>query len=453
MPIISSLPLKQSLMVKALNARNPFQFVVETQNVYNNPTLAILYAMNGWKSEQINTDKYERGKTGNLAVAAAIDTVTQSGNDLIIALKDPTYNNFRVGDEVRDSNDYKAIVKSKQPGQVVLEAFTSGALSSASHFKKDYTISVLGNASPSRASKGIESLYVTPDTDYNCYNVVRDSLSLATEDLNDTYVKFRGQNWHHSQEWFMLNRLTGSVTDKMIWGERGYQIPTSQGLVNSNGGIVWSIQNRGGLSEPILSDQISVSKINEIVSNIKVRSGRGLEQLTFVCGMNALTKIQMALSDYIKYAGVDNTFGGTAVKGLSVPYYNIGFVQCKFIHDPMLDNPGKYNVSSADATQIPGLSGSKKSNSFFVIDTSPVNIIGGGKEPMVKMFHFHKEMSYGYIKGMTDAGNDNYTEADYVNATSTDIATDLDARSCHAIVRTGINIVDASTMYYYNVLA
>lgn len=449
---IKSLPLKQSLMVNALNAPNPFEFVVATQNVYNMPTLAIIYAMNGWTGKQIYTDQYWRAKSGNLSIAAAIDSVAQSGADLIVTLKDASYDLFREGDVVRDSNDYDGLVKSKQAGQVVIQPFTSGALVAATHFIKDSTISVLGNASAARASQGVQSLSYIPDKDYNCYNVVRDSQVITTEDLQETFVKYQGQNWWAAQEKNMLQRLTAQVAERIIWGKRGYQISTNKGLVNSNGGILWSIENRGGMVDPITSDAISLSKINEIVSNIKMRSGKGLSELTFVGGINAIVKIQSVLGPIVAQSGINNTFGGKEVKGFSVPFYSIGFVNCKFVHDPMFDNPGKFGVSSADLTQISGLTGSKKSNSFFVMDTSPVDRVGGGTEPVMEMFYYHKEMSFGYIKGMTDADASNYTEMNYVNANAVDIATDLDCRSCHAIVRNGVNVVDASSMYYYNVV-
>ena len=445
MPQISTLPLNTSLLAKTLNARNPFQFVIETAQNYNTPTLSLIHAFNNWNSEQIDSEKYERGKIGNLAVAAAIQTVTASGSDLILTFQDPTYDQFRVGDEVMDNNRKHGWVKSAGAGTITIQQY-GAALSAATDFQPNTTCRYLANQSPKRASQGTTSLQVTPDLDENYYDIKRDSQFLANDDFVDTYVKFHGQNWSFSQEWFMLRRLCMSVSEKFIWSDRGYNISTPQGNTNSNGGIVWSIKNRGGHYNPTTS-AITLASLNEFIYNIRIKNGKAAQELTFLCGSGALTQMQAFLGQEIKPTGINNTFGGKEVKGYSVPFYGIADVVCKFVYEPALDNPKKWAVTPDDFSTISGVVGSKMSNSFIAIDTSPANIIGGGSEPIIKLFHYRKEMSYGYIKGMDDAGS--ASEHDYMDATASIISSDVDGRSAHAIVRNGINIVDASGLAFW----
>lgn len=446
---ISTLPLNTSLLAKTLNARNPFQFVIETAQNYNMPTLAIVNAFNNWNSEQIDSERYERAKIDNLGVATAIATNTASGPNLILTFTDPTYSDFRVGDEVMDNNRVHGWVSSAAPGTVTINPY-GAALSSTTTFQANTTIRYLANQSPKRASVGTTSLQVTPTLDYNFYDIKRDSQFLANEDFVDTYVKFRGKNWAFSQEWLMLQRLCRSVATKFLWSNRA-QVTTPQGLTNSNGGIEWSIKNRGGFYNPS-SVAITLGGLNEFIYNIRIKKGKPMQELTFLCGSGALTQMQAFLGQEIKFSGENNTFGGTAVKGYTVPFYAIADVMCKFVYEPALDNPAIWSQTPDDLTTISGLFGSKMSNSFFAIDTSPALIVGGGQEPIIKLFHYRKEMSYGYIQGMIDAGDDGISEENYMNATSTVVSSDVDGMSSHAIVRNGINIVDASGMGFWETI-
>lgn len=446
---INTLPLNTSLLAKTLNARNPFQFVIETAQYYDTPTLAIINAFNNWNSEEINTEKYERGKIDNLAIAAAISTNTASGANLILTFSDPTYNEFRVGDEVMDNNRVHGWVSVASPGTITINPF-GAALSSTTTFQPATTCRYLANQSPKRASVGVTSLQVTPSLDFNYYDIKRDSQFLANEDFVDTYVKFHGQNWAFSQEWFMLQRLCRSVASKFLWSNRA-QVTTPQGLTNSNGGIEWSIKNRNGFYNPS-STAITLSSLNEFIYNIRIKKGKPMQELTFLCGSGALATIQNFLGEIMKFSGQNNTFGAGTVKGYNIKTYSIADVDCKFVYESALDNPGVWSQTPDDQTTISGLFGSKMSNSFFALDTSPATIVGGGQEPIIKLFHYRKEMSYGYINGMIDAGNDNVSENDYMNATSTLISSDVDGRSAHAIVRNGINIVDASGMGFWETI-
>ena len=440
---ISSLPLSLSVLTKALNARNPFEAVLDTAQNYNSPFLTIVHALNNWNSEQIDTEKYERGKLGNLAIATTIGAAAQSGSNLVLTLSDATFNQFRVGDKVMDSNRYFGWVTTASAGSVTIQPFISGALTAGTQFAAGMTIKCVANASAKRASGGVESLYVTPDVDFNFYSVKRDSVFLAGEDFVDTYVKMRGKHWAFAQEYEMLRRLSVSIEQDMVWSQRG-QVTTTQGVTNSNGGLEYSIKNRNGTYIPATS-AITLAVLNEVIYNVRIKQGKPTQELTFLMGSGAMQQVQVFLGDFVHQSGVNNTFGGGSVKGFNVKTYSIADVNCKFIYAPVLDNDKMW----PEGTSVPGLIGSKMSNSFFVLDTSPAPIYGGGTEPIVKLFHFGKEMSFGHINGMVAAGGD---PSDYMNPADTVISSDTDGITAHAMVKNGINIVDASGMAFYEMV-
>ena len=437
---ISKLPLHNSLLSKSLNQRNPFEMVADTYQYYNTPFLTIVYAMNGWSSKQINVEKYEKAKLGNLAIATEIFDNKPAGANLDVFFTDASFDQLRIGDKVMDSNRFIAYVVATSPGIVTIQPFTSGALVAATHFTKNMTIKLISDASPNRASVGKSSLYVTPDLDYNFYSVKRDSVFIAGEDMTDTYVKYKNEDWYFQQEMEMLRRLSVNIENDFIWSERGYQIVTPQGLTNSNGGMIWATKNRGGGYEPATS-AITIDSLLETIYSIQIKRGKPTQEVTFLLGSGAFMQIQKVLQDYAKYAGTNNTFGGVAVKGFDINTFTIIGITCKFIKATTLDNPKVWT----EPTAVAGLVGSKMSNSFIAFDTSPIPVSGGGTMPSIEVFHYGKEMYYGHINGMVAAGGD---PKDYMNPADTVISSDVDGITAHAQVKNGIDIIDASGMYF-----
>lgn len=449
----SQLPLSTSLYAQMLNMDNPMEFVINSQPIYNSPTLAIIAALNAFNVKKVDSELYSRSYVDNLSVAAPIQQVEQVGSDLKVTLADNSYDSFRNQEQVADSNGYKAYVKSHSPGILILEPFTSGALNAATHFVKDSTVSSISIQATSRASGKTESLYVTPKQAENVCNTIRDTVFLASSDLIATKVKFMGASWAHSQETFMLRRLMASVSTALIENEFAFQKQTSYGKVNSNGGLLWSIANRGGIVDPITdqSQAISIDFLNDMILRMQAESGKELEEVSMLGGGQAIKNAQMAVANAgIVQSGVSNTFGGTMVEGFDVPFYKIAGTKVKFIRERSWDNPGKYSVSPKDKTNIPGLSGSKKSNSFCCIDTSSVESVDGQKDTNIELFTTGKELSYGTIKGMLDTEGGTFNETDFL-PTNTDISSDIDGRTVCALVKLGLNIPIANGMYHYKV--
>lgn len=438
---ISPLPLANSLISATLNDRNPMDLVTDISRGYNTPFLSIVSALNGWSSKRIDTLKYEFTTLGNLSVAATIQVNALVGLNLVLTLQDPTYKNFRVGDLVMDSEMIKGKVISVSAGSLTIEA-AGTVLVAATHFTAGMTCKVIGDASIKSSSKGKTSLYVTPVPDYNFPSITRDSQYIDLKDMISTYPKFKGEFWWFAQEHLMLQNFARQLEQKWIYSDRA-QITGQDGEYYLNGGFVWSVKNRGGvyLKSPNIIDQ---STWDDLIYQVSVKRASGSQDLVCLHGRAAKHEIDKFLGLTIQYSGKNNTFGGDGVKGFSVKEYSIGSTNISFIYLPILDNP----VFNPEVCTLANATGTRGSNSFFLMDKNALVGVGGGSSPVVELFHYGQEMYYGHIKGLASAGSSS-NGSNYMNPSDTVISSDVAGMSAHAMVDNGINIKDAQGMCFF----
>ena len=435
----TKLPLFNSLLTNTLNERNSFQDVVDISMGYNTPFLSLVNIMNMGSSKQIGSAIYEFAKRDNLAVSTAIAANAQVGANLLLTLADPSYNQFRVGDKVMDTEWIKAYVVSSTPGFVTISPFGT-ALVAATHFTAGMYVKAIGDASPNRDSRGKESLYNTPVMDFNFYSTKRESVYIALEDMIDTYVRYQGKSWYFDQEMDMIRRGAKNMELDFIVSDR-LQTTTPAGLTNSNGGLKWSIINRGGTYVKS-NNLLSLSIFNQLLQEIASKNSSSAKEVTCMAGEGAMFIIHQFINEIGKFSGVNNTFGGQKVHGLQYNEYAIGSISLKLIPFPTFNDP----VLFPEVSTIPGAVGSRQSNALFMIDSSPNKIVGGGTAPAIELFHFGKEMYYGHIKGISAAGSD---VSDFMNPADTIISSDIDGISAQWMVRNGVNITNAKGMAYF----
>lgn len=436
-------PLSNNLISATLNERNPMSMVLDISRGYNNPFLSIVSALNGWSSTRIDSMKYEYSTVGNLSIAATIASNALVGLNLVITLQDSTYNNFRIDDLVMDSEMIKGKVISKSAGSVTIEP-AGTAFSAGTHFIAGATIKCLGNASIKDSSHGTSSLYVTPTLDYNYPGITRDSQYLSLKDMLATYPRYQGEFWWYAQEELMLQRFARNLEQKWVYSDRG-DLTGQSGQYYLNGGLIWSIKNRGGvyLKSPNIIDQ---NTWDDLIYQVSVKRASATQDLVCLYGRAAKMEIDKFLGDTIKYSGKNNTFGGDGVKGFSVPLYNIGSTNITFIYFPLLDN-AQFNP---EPCTLANATGTRGSNSFFLIDKSALVVMGGGGKPPIEIFHYKDEMYYGHIRGMANAASSaNDGGKGYMSPTDTIISSDVAGMSCHVMADNGLNIPDGQGMCFF----
>lgn len=425
--------LENNFIQKTLNERNPFSKVYDISGGYNKFT-QFTSTLNPGGSKQVDSVKYEKSKRGNLGVVAQIQSNSLVGTSLVIVFNDPTYEFFRIGDTVADSNNVLGNVTAASPGTITVSPITVTFVA-ATHFIAGMFAKVYFNTSLTRNSVGVTSLYNTPDLDYNLTGLSRDTTSLARKDFISTYVKVGGKYWWCAQQMEMVTRMAKANEMKFIFSERA-----DVGGKQYNGGLIWSIKNRGG--EYVASTAaITQPVLQGLIQGIKTRNP-GTTEVTMFAGAGAISSFQSFMTPLIQFVGVNNTFGVGTKSGLNVKQYTWMDVTLNIVSLDLFNDPKLFQEIST-ITGTP-----KQGNAFFIVDASPIPAVDGGTLPAIERFHFgNQEMLSTYTPGMigTDGGNSSNTSQMGYNMS----ANDIDGVTFNIASDNGIDILDAKAMCYF----
>lgn len=442
--------LDSNLFQATLNARNNFEMVYSQAFGYN--VLSTISSMLNVKNDggfRIDTvdGKYEYAwDDRNEVIAQILSTNVNAGNAnyLDIVFADPTYSFFRLKDYVMDSSQNKGRVIATLAGQITIEptAYTFAA-PNTTMFLNNAFVKVIGDLSGVRDSSGKSNLLSIPNLDYNYCQVTRDSVGLGRKDRVATYVLDGKEYWYSKQEQDMIDRIARADERTLLFGDRFQYNSPIEGLVNGNGGLDWSIKNRGGLYFG-LNSAMTRDQFDNMLSQHAVRSARQGQTLTLAMGTWALQYLQKNFtSDFVKYAGNRNTFGGESVKGLNVMQYAIGGNMYDILILPALNDEKMYPETSV----ISGVNGTLMSNRIYVLDLNPIDVVGpnGKKLPAVqRIFWGDDEKLYRVIPGMV--GNQgNSTGGSKIGRYQTTV-TNKDGYQCEFLQDMGWNIPVAKRM-------
>jgi hypothetical protein len=200
------------------------------------------------------------------------------------------------------------------PGTITITPIDT-AFVAATHFTANMFAKVFFDTSLDRLSVGKTSLYNSPDLDYNYTSLTRDTTTLARKDFIATYVKVNGNYWWSAQQMAMVTRIAKAVEYKFIFSPRAQSNGKSY-----NGGVIWSIKNRGGeyISSPAA---ITQPVLQGIIQGIKTRNP-GTTEVTMFAGADAIASFQSFLTPLIQFVGINSTFGMGTQSGLNVMMYN-----------------------------------------------------------------------------------------------------------------------------------
>lgn len=442
----SALSLQNNLVAKALNERNAMDRVANISGFYDTPFLWLLNAINKKGSKQVNTLKYEKTVIDNLSLSAPMSVNgLVVGQNMVLTFADATFDNFRTGWILTDDNRVMGRVISHAPGTATITP-QGTAFVNATHFTSAMSARQAFNLSPIANNRGTEDITITPDTIYNLSSVTRNTCTIDNSDMIKSYPQMFGKDWYHSKQIFSLRQWAKDNETKHIIDTRQL-VSDFDGQVNHNGGLIWSIQQRGGyyVSSPSLYD------MNALCDQIfQLRTNNGNKPLDLVCmlGSNAHKNIQLQLGARAQFAGTNNLFGGSKVEGDDISMYKLLGATVRFISAPFLDNPlGIFSATSS----IAGANGtSRGSNSAFLIDIHDIPNEDGGTQPAIELFHYGREFTYGYQKGMggmIDIGGAMPSEVE--SASPEQVVSDLSGSSFHLLGQNGVDIVSAKAMSFF----
>ena len=442
----SPLNVADNLTVRALSDRNDFRNVYDLSGGYNKFGMIVnILNMPFGGGKQFDTDKYEKAVMGRGHVIAQVAAAggSQVGNTVVLPLAPQgtpaaPVDSFRVGDVVvAADHSVSGKVIAASPGSITIEPTESTIAETLAAFQTAGTyVKVLGDSSPNFYSDGKSPLYEFPELIYNYSAVKRDTYLASRRENIKSRIYYKDKFWGDAQLDLMVQRFLRQMEKQMLFSNRAQWTSQVGGLSDLNGGVRWSIINRGGEYLPLAS-ALTEDQFDNFLANVFSRKASHATPVTLFMGRGMMQHIQRNFTDgYIEQAGVHNTFGGQEVKGVDVRMYAIAGMEVAFVELPVLNDTEFF----PELTSIAGLGNPyRQQHTCFALDLDPIEVKGGGLAPAIeKIYRGPAEFYAGYIKGMADAGVptvDNF--ADY----SVDIVSSVDAHRVDVMADNGIDMI------------
>jgi hypothetical protein len=434
----SPLNVADNLTIRSLSDRNDFRNVYDLSGGYNKFGMIVnILNMPFGGGKQFDTDRYEKSVMGRGHVIAQVAAVAQSGNTVVITLSDATYNSFRVGDViVAADHSISGKVIAASAGSLTVEPTESTIAEMLVAFAANAYVKVLGDSSPNFYSDGKSPLYEFPELIYNYSAVKRDTYLASRRENIASRVYYKDKFWGDAQLDLMVQRFLRQMEKQMLFSNRAQFTSQVGGESDLNGGVRWSIMNRGGEYLPLAS-ALTESQFDNFLANVWSRKASRSTPMTLFMGRGMMQHIQRTFTDgYIENAGSMNTFGGSEVKGIDVRTYSIAGVDVGFVELPVLNDTEFF----PELTTVAGLSNRyRQQHTLFALDLDPIEVKGGGLAPAIeKIYRGPSEFYAGYIKGMADAG---VPTAENFKDYSVDIVSSVDAHRCDVMADNGIDMI------------
>jgi hypothetical protein len=434
----SPLNVAENLTIRSLSDRNDFRNVYDLSGGYNKFGMIVnVLNMPFGGGKQFDTDRYEKSVMGRGHVIASIAASVIVGNTVVITLADATYDSFRVGDVVvAADHSVSGKIVSTAAGTLTIEPTESTVAQMLAVFAAAAYVKVLGDSSPNFYSDGKSPLYEFPELIYNHSAIKRDTYLASRRENIKSRIYWKDKFWGDAQLDLMVQRFLRQMEKQMLFSNRAQFTSVVGGESDLNGGVRWSIMNRGGEYLP-LAAALTQAQFDNFLANVWSRKASRTTPLTLFMGRGMMQHIQRTFTDgYIVNAGSYNTFGGSEVKGIDVRTYSIAGVDVGFVELPVLNDTEFF----PELTTIPGLSNRyRQQHTLFALDLDPIEVKGGGLAPAIeKIYRGPSEFYAGYIKGMADAG---VPTAENFKDYSVDIVSSVDAHRCDVMADNGIDMI------------
>ena len=439
----SPLNVAENLTIRSLSDRNDFRNVYDLSGGYNKFGMIVnVLNMPFGGGKQFDTDRYEKSVMGRGHVIAQISAQATVGNTIVLTLfpqgspAEPV-DSFRVGDVVvAADHSVSGKVIASAAGSITIEATESTIANMQTAFAVNAYVKVLGDSSPNFYSDGKSPLYEFPELIYNRSAVKRDTYLASRRENIKSRIYWKDKFWGDAQLDLMVQRFLRQMEKQMLFSNLANFTSQVGGETDLNGGVRWSIMNRGGEYLPLAS-ALTQDQFDNFLANVWSRKASRTTPLTLFMGRGMMQHIQRTFTDgYIVNAGSYNTFGGTEVKGIDVRTYSIAGVDVGFVELPVLNDTEFF----PELTTVPGLSNPyRQQHTLFALDMDPIEVKGGGLAPAIeKIFRGPSEFYAGYIKGMADAG---VPTAENFKDYSVDIVSSVDAHRCDVMADNGIDMI------------
>lgn len=402
---LSTQNFDNNLLLNALNKPDRLKRVWDISGGYNTLTM-LIDQLSGSKSRRVygmdgKFEKYIIGR--NNVIQPILNNVLNANGTLTVNFTDPTYNLFRIGRTVLDSNNFEGRTVQVGAGFVVIQPLANPAVFvAATHFPAGSFIKDGWDSSINQGSTGSTSLYEYPAPIFNYTAVTRGNADWFRRNESSTWVEIAGKYWYSSIDLMAARQFAKQEEFRAREGVRSQTTSLLGGVVNQSGGIYWAIKDmgnegRGGVVKP-MSNNPAKADLEDFIMEIAARSTSPNTELIGLVGQGAMANIQTNMTqNFIQYAGELNTFGGKTVKGIDVRIYSIAGVTLKLILDPYVSDRERF----PELSTIPGVTGTKRGNDILILDEGSFPVVGGGSAPAIERCYFgEQDIVYGYMNGI-----------------------------------------------------
>lgn len=383
-------------------------------------------------------------KLDNYKTRAVIQSVTASGSDLIVGFATGEGENFLPGYVVMDKNGILGVIKTVAANSITIGKVNT-TLSAATHFQAgagNYAVQLF-NVSALHGSNAPANKKFLPDVFNNNYlQVSRGSMSLTAAEFNATFID-GVQGAKNYQAAFMqyqiaLNNFADGIEARMYNGQAAADVALDGlNVGNTNGGLDWAIEKRGGLMDK-LSSFPSTSYILDILTYLRENTGRPNSEFVFVCGPGAKAKIALALQNYKLTAGKNSVLDGSglAVDGFNTTFGYVSLMDSWYMGDKF------WNPTTSTITN-----GRKMSDEFYIITLDATPDFFGAEAPLVRMCYRDEpgvagaSITTSWVNGLIDKDGMRINNASTSNS--------LDQVTVNWYTNSGIDIVDAAGLYAF----
>lgn len=390
----------------------------------------------------ISSMKLDNYKIRSTIFQATVFTSSQ----LTVTVTDGT--GFLVNHVVMDKNRTLGVITNVSGNVLTLKPITTTGSFISTDFAYSNSIQnwvvQLYNVSATSGSDAPAHNKFLPDVfDNNYLQVSRGSMSLTAAEFNATFID-GVQGAKNYQAAFMqyqiaLNNFADGIEARMYNGIPAKNVQLGAGSMpgNTNGGLDWAIQTRGGIWDANNAFP-SNDYIFDVLTQLRENTGRPNSEFVFVCGPSAKAKIALAFQPYKITAGKNSVLDGAglAVEGFNTTFGYVTLMDSWYMGDKF------WNPQMSSITQT-----RKMSNEFYIITLDATPDFFGAEAPLVRMCYRDEpgvagaSITTSWVNGLIDKDGMRINNASTSNS--------LDQVTVNWYTNSGIDIVDAAGLYAF----
>jgi hypothetical protein len=306
---------------------------------------------------------------GNLVV----DLVPQNGNAVQFFRPD----SLVFGNE----KTIQGLVVSTTPGQIVVQPYAGSVIAQLfASFVVGDNVNYMGLSTPNRGSSGVDPIQYFPELQENYLWHTREGNAWYRTDKQNARIEYKNGFWEDGQTAMAIQRMLKAKERKELFGV-AWADP-SDATRYENGGIDWSIRNRGGVVTGFAAAPTQ-AQFQNFLDEVADRKTGNQKMKKMYMGRKLYQHIVNNFGSVNQpFIQQMNTVAGTI--DMNAKYYLVGGHEVELVFNlPLFQDRNWDNVLTTGA----GMSGMRKEWMCYYIDQDPILTVDGTYRPAIERIH------------------------------------------------------------------